>query len=202
MFSHFRHSLKKCLYLHSAQDSLNATHNLKLYIYFTLIILSHKDQCLMSILERINHNAKICVFLLYFFNSVTGLDGRGRGQWAALYVGGELPYGEWHCAQLGRHEASVGLHVWPRKTQHQLEWLQDPSYRATNEPNQEPGEDHWGECVWEFVYVFCMLLDTWLHCKMRAKECYSVIMIFACGTQYEVSSTALSSTLYIFKLCS
>lgn len=71
-----------------------------------------------------------------------GPHGGRRGQRAALYAGGQLPHGEWHREELGRHETPVGLHLRPREAQHRLTQLQDPADRAAHEPHQEPGKDH------------------------------------------------------------
>lgn len=73
-----------------------------------------------------------------------GPDGGGWGQRAALHAGGELPHGKWHRQELGRHEAPVGLHLWPREAQHRLAQLQDSADGAAHEPHQEPWKNHWG----------------------------------------------------------
>lgn len=73
-----------------------------------------------------------------------GPNGGRWSKWAALHVGGELPDGERDREELGRYEAPVGLHLWPREAQHRLAKLQDPAHGAAHEPHQEPREDHRG----------------------------------------------------------
>ena len=98
---------------------------------------------------------------------LTGPDGGRRGQRAALHVGGELPHGEWHRQELGRHEAPVGLHLRPRETQHQLTRLQNPSDGAAHEPNQEQRKDHRGGSqknqTWQTCHWWSAQWTSWVH---------------------------------------
>lgn len=85
------------------------------------------------------------IFILVALWPVTpGPDGRRWSQRAALHVRSQLPHGERHRQELGRHEAFMGLHLRPREAQHWLPQLQDPADGAAHEPHQEPREDHRG----------------------------------------------------------
>lgn len=78
---------------------------------------------------------------------LVGPHGGRRGERAALHAGGELPYGERHRAELGRHEAPVGLHIWAREAQYRHQELQDFTHRASHESNQKQREDRRGKLL-------------------------------------------------------
>jgi len=112
------------------------------------------------LIDRFHDSSGFSVCIRLTFDLLTpplpGPDGGRRGQRAALHAGGELPDGQRHREELGRHEAPVGLHLRAREARHRLAQLQNPTDGAAHEPHQEQGEDHRGGvappppcvCVW------------------------------------------------------
>lgn len=115
------------------------------------------------------------VLLSWLWPLPPGPDGWGWSQRVPLHAGGVLPHGERQGAMLGRHAAPVGLHLWPRTSQHQPIRMQGDDYTqragygfhrtslsivniiccfedladwATHESHQEPRENRWGH-VWK-----------------------------------------------------